>query len=72
MNQPLPLVYMSYPGRPETNAVIKFGDRTAIIKLNRQFSPNLIVKSDLYVQPLPHQCLTYWFLFGSARPGHDV
>ena len=47
------LVYTSYPGRAEPNA-IKFGDSTANIKLNR-FLPNLLIKFDLYVELLPFQ-----------------
>ena len=53
----LPLVYMSCPGRAEPN-IIKFGGGTAHIELSR-FLSNLIIKFDLYVEPLPSQCRTY-------------
>ena len=47
-------VYMSCHGRAEPNT-IKVGNSKANKKLN-SFLPNLIIKYDLYVEPLPCQC----------------
>ena len=49
-------VYTSCHGRAEANT-IKGGDSTANIKLN-SFLPNLIIKFDLYVEPMQCQCRT--------------